>query len=469
MSLVPGRTAEYRKRLNDPGKRSTIPDAYLRALSPALFSRRQQNQRNTYNLNTLYNPSVMLSGPSLKNAASSLAGLEINPQEAEIRRQQALTRANYDALGSRVSGYNKLLTDALGASATQAHQTQANVATGLADAHSAALGSVDQTFQNSQNLLNQDSALRGGGQINDATSQRLATEFQQQRQSVDAQMQANQNQGNAVGQGFANLADLMKGVGALRAADAQTQAANAGANAQAELTGKMTDLEAQRGGLIAKNTQDLRQSQFENSVTAQTLGIKQQDATTAAARAAQDAQNKQLDRGIKRQQLRDQENWHSAQNQLREDLARLSHGDRSASLQEQIKHDRAMEQNARDRLNKTTRKDKSPYTFLPEVTHAREVNLFNQLKGSGALADMIRKGKSRQEIAQTLLASRTYGGSPAIISAALDAAMTNHLSDATVRKLHDAGIRVGKLGVKTAKELRHRPKNGVLYDRLPTR
>lgn len=473
MALIPGRTSAYRKRLNDPGRRSTIPDAYLKALSPALFARRQANQKAAYNDATLYNPTALLSGKSLRTAASTLAGLEIDPQIAAAQQDSKLTGANYAALQQRIGGYNKLMTDELGKAASTAISSRDSLAQQLAQTRTDTGTDIGATFDKSKDFLAEDTRLRGSG-LNDATAQRLTTEFQQQRFSADQQQQANQAAGNIAGQGWAGLATLMQGVGAMRGADTLGQAATAGVNAQSKIQQQISGLQGQRGALTAKNTQDLRQSQFENQVTATTLGIKQQDANTAEAKATQDAKDKQADRSIKRQQVKDQEAWHGAQDQLRRDLASQAHGDKSDSLKERIRHDRSMEQAARARINATAKgKEKSKYTWLPDTAHAKQVGYFDQVKNFVAH----NKGQGRAKNAQVLLNAKSikelkaqYGDvSPAIISAALDAEYLGRLSSGTVKKLHDAGIRVDKLGIKTTKQLTHRPPKNRLYDTLPSK
>lgn len=293
--LIPGRTAEYRKRLTDPNKRKTIPDEYLKALNPALYSKRRDNQRIVRN-NALYDPTRLLTGSEIYSTAKAQASGAYDPLINDATTQRRLAIANDTALAQRVAGYNQMAGDAVSASLKAAQSGQAQLATTLANTHSAATASMDQGQRDSQQFATDDAALRGSD-VTAGLSQRLASDFQQQRAGIQANMAAQENAGNAAGAGWTGLIGMMQGAQAMRGADTNTQIATGNANREAGLqqdinklkTAKLTDPQT---GLEANLTR-LRQSEFEKGAAMQTLNIKGQTADTAAAKAAADITGKE--------------------------------------------------------------------------------------------------------------------------------------------------------------------------------
>lgn len=284
--LIPGRTAEYRKRLSDPNQRKTIPDAYLKALNPSLYGKRQQNQRTALN-NAQYDPTRLLSGSQIYSLAKQQASGAYDPLINDAVQQRKLAITNDAALAERVSGYNQMAAGAL-ANAHEAAQTGAQqLAAQLAGTRTGTLGAIDKDQANSQQFASDDASLRGSD-VTQGMSARLTQDFQQQRAGIAANLAAQENSGNVAGQGWAGLLGMMQGAQAMRGADTSAQIATGNATREAGLqqdinklkTAKLTDPQT---GLEA-NINRLRQSEFEKTVTAKTLGIKQQQADTAASK-----------------------------------------------------------------------------------------------------------------------------------------------------------------------------------------
>jgi hypothetical protein len=290
--LIPGRTAEYRKRLTNPGRRSTIPDEYLKALNPNLYAKRQANtaaaQRTTRN-NALYDPTRMLSGSEIYSLAKQQASGAYDPLISDAVTQRRLAIVNDAALGERIAGYNQMASKAL-ADAHEAAQSGAkDLADRLAATRTGTLGAIDSDAAKSQQFAQDDAALRGGD-VTAGMSQRLTQDFQAQRAGVAANLAAQENTGNVAGEGWKGLVTMMQGAQAMRGADQLAQVATAGANREFGLQQDIDKLKAAKltdpqNGLEA-NINRLRQSEFEKGAAIKTLGIKQQSADAAANKPA---------------------------------------------------------------------------------------------------------------------------------------------------------------------------------------
>lgn len=459
-SLLPAKSAEYSKLLSNPGKRAGIPDAYLKSLSPSLYAKRQNNTamaKRTTLENKAYNPMASLSGSEIGNLARLLAGTELDPQISALKNDRKLAIANDAKLGERIGGYYSQLSGALAQSHEVAQGAQADLAKNLAANTKNTLDSMDQGQAQTQKFVADDAALRGSDYSAGMGAQ-LAADFQKQRQAVQTTMAANDAASNVAGAGWAGLASLMQGVGAMRGADAQTQAANAGANRENKIQSDITATESKRGGIIADKVQALRGTEFEKAVTKETLNIKGQAADTAANKAAFDAKYKTA-------KLKADSEYRQSTLDLRKLQQQQAHGDRSAALNQRIKEAQARNRQAAQRLDIAqgnldvarqranqagskipTAKDVKGQ-WLPPVAAAHAISDFHRALASPTLAKMKKDGLTRPEMADKLITSSPMD--PALVSAVLDMTFNKppHLSPTTVAKLHRAKIQVSGLGV----------------------
>lgn len=456
-ALDPNKLAGYRKLLTDPGKRSTIPNAYLQRLNPGLFQKRQTNARIKQENATTYNPMAMLSGDSLRRTAALLTNQEFDPQIKSAQEERKLIIANDAKLAERISGYYSQANSALATAHEVAQGAQGKLTESLAANRQFLSQGMAADQQSSQDFVGQDQALRGTG-MDAGMSQRLTADFQQQRAGVEAVAAAQQNVGNVAGAGWAGLSAMMMGAGAMRGADAQTQAQTMGINREAKATADIAGLQAQKGSAFTKNTQSLRASEFEKAITSETLNIKGQQADTAASKVAFDAKYKTA-------KLKADREYRRASLDLRELTAQLAHGDRSANLQQRIKEARSRQTNAAKNLdlaqqrldlarNKETRLATPGETkgqWLPPVAQAHAISDFHRLQGDPTLRKMKKDGKTRQEAADAILSSDKWGKlDPALVTAALDMVWVGHISNGTAAKLHRSKIKVSGLGVPGA-------------------
>lgn len=477
MNLVPGRTSEYRKRLSNPGRRSTIPDEYLKLISPKQYQVRMTNKANTARTtknNKLYDPARVLSGSEIYSLAKAQASSAYDPAiDAATANRDAAVR-NDSALLSRVAGYNQMANSAVAAAQTSAQSGAATLATQLAATRSETLGAIGQDQVNSQALASGDAALRGSD-VTQGLSQRLASDFQQQRAGIATNLAAQETAGNIGAQGWTGLIGMMAGAQAMRGADTMAQLSNAGANRQYSLTQGIADIQGKKGAAQTDQITQLRNSEFEKGAAIETLGLKQQQADTDAKKTAFDAK-------FKVAKFKADQEYRRAEHELKVLTQEQAHGDRSSTLNQRIKEARQRHReaarrldiaqgnldNARERTGISREKlptaNETKSQWLPPVAQAHAISDFHRLQGDPALRKMKADGKSRQEAADAILGSDKWGKlDPALVTAALDMAYVGHLSPGTAAQLHRSKIKVSGLGVPVRK-----PKSVKVKKRSPS-
>lgn len=263
----------YKNRLSDPGKRSTIPDNVLKQLSPHLYSVRLHNRKVASDNNTLYNPTAVLSGKALHDLVSKLAGLELDPQISATKQELGLAKANDTALTDRIQGYNKGTQDYMAGVVDKNATAQGSLTTALANNTNSTLSALKADNAGDQQLEGADAQLRGTG-LGGGMDSRLAGDYARQVAGTQANLGAQTNQSLVQAGGWTGLATIMAGASAMRGNDALNQAAVGGANREAGLTNKISALKASRGATEAKYLIQARKDEFEKAAAEQTLGIK---------------------------------------------------------------------------------------------------------------------------------------------------------------------------------------------------
>jgi hypothetical protein len=484
-SIIPGRLAEYRKRLSDPGRRSTIPNAYLQRLDPSLYAKRQTNTANAKRTalnNERYDPLRQLSGSDIYSLAKNLSSLQYDPQITEATRQRDLAIANDNALLSRISGYNQMASSALATAHEQAQTGATQLAQQLAGTRSSTLGAVDQTITGAQQFAADDAELRGS-QNTAGMGQRLTQDFLQQRAGIASNLAAQENAGNTQAQGFAGLLSMMQGAQAIQGQDNLARISIGNANREAGLSADITKLVGAKGSAQAEALTNLRSSEFEKAATVQGLNLKG---------AAQDLQAKKqaADQAYKQATFKANQSYRAATLELRKLVAQQAHGDRSAALRQRIREATARQKDAAGRLTlaqnrearlaeqagKTAKSDtvngiklrtplqQSDFStkvqhvangIVPALKSGKGIENPNydpkKPKGAGNPQWLIppRKGGYNRHQAADILKKQPNAPEELIITAALDAAYDHHLSPATVAALHNAGIAVKNLPYKT--------------------
>lgn len=272
--LVP---PKYKKRLSDPGRRSTIPDRYLKQLSPHHYAVRLHNRKVKQENATIYNPTAVLSGKALHDLVSKLAGLEIDPQISATNKELGLAKSNDAALLSRIEGYNRNTNNYMAGVVSQNAAAQGKLTSDLAANTASTLGALKSDNAGDQQLERADADLRGSG-LGGGMDTRLAGDYARQVSGTQAQLGAQTNQSLVQAGGWTGLATIMAGASAMRGNDALAQAANYGTNREAGLANKISTLESSRGATEAKYLMQARTSEFEKAAAVQTLGIKSAEA-----------------------------------------------------------------------------------------------------------------------------------------------------------------------------------------------
>lgn len=497
--------AQIQKRLKDPGSRSKLSNAQLKAASPALYAKRVQNQKVASN-NKTYDPMALLTGNQIYSLATKQAGQQYDPQINQATTDRKTAIANDAALAERIAGINKFSAGAL-ADAHEQAQTGAGVLTDkITKANSDTLGALDASNAQSQQFVKDDEALRGAD-VTGGMAARLASDFQTQRASTVANQGAQANTANAVGQGWAGLMGMMQGAAAMQGQDNATQSANMSANREFGLQQGITDLKAQKAAAVPTNVNTLRSSEFEKGAAIQTLGIKQDANKISAAKAVNDAANHETtyDKQVS--------TWAAKVGKTPHEFMLLGPKGRAQAIDQYNKKQRTsksggsqgkvyttgpfsgytdtdvahMPQSVRngkvDQYNKLIHPGKQASTqgvngvkLRPAVSQSKFVTTVQHIK-NGIVPDLKsgrgvenpsydpKKAGSQQWIippkkggytrpeAAALLKKDPNAPEEIAITAALDAGYDGHLSQATVDALQAAGIKVSSLGVMTRNQL----------------
>src|SRR3954470_14211603 len=261
------------QRRANPALRSKLPISQLTSAQQA--TRRKWQQVKAENANSLYDPTVQLSGHSLAQAARDLADLQVAPKFGALTRQLGSITTQGSALAARSGDYyRQLAQDELGKVAQQ------KALAGMLNTQTAAVGAqtqsaFDQMSAQEQQRQAADTTLRGAGLGGDVSQ--VPEEIQAQRGTAATLQQAAGNQAASQGADWSNLANAMAQSRSLRGGEVQGQLLNRVANQQQQVRGQIADTESTRGDEFAKNLLSMRQQQFENAVTGAGLQIKQSD------------------------------------------------------------------------------------------------------------------------------------------------------------------------------------------------
>lgn len=281
-----------------------------------------QRAKNAANANPLYNPLAQLGGYDLQQAANKIAGVQIDPAVNAINAQIKTAQGVGAEQGKRAEGYYTELAkevqgglDQQRAIADRLNQSLAGIASDTAE-------KTGQAGQAAGQALQGDQAIRGPVTSSDALQREMAAALASQ--GKDAQtFRSTGAQSGAAGQ---SLGQTTLDASRLRGGEVQTDIMGRTRQTVNDLGQKRTDVEATRGGLVAKALADLRQNEFEKFATVKGLGIKEADLVQSGQIAGQ------RDRTTRR----GQNLTHSDRVRGQDITARgqdLSHGDRVAAEQ----------------------------------------------------------------------------------------------------------------------------------------
>jgi hypothetical protein len=486
MTIIPGRLSEYRKRLSDPGRRSTIPNAYLQKLNPQLYAKRQANvadAKRTARNDVLYDPVRQLTGSQIYSLSKAQASSQYDPAINNAIQDRRLAIANDAALAERVAGYNQMASSALATAHEQAQSGASDLAAKLAGTNSSLMTQLGNDQGRDQQFAQDDAALRGA-QNSPGMSERLAADFQQQRQGIAANAAAQETAGNVQAQGWAGLLGMMQGAQAMQGADNLAQIRNASAVREDKLGRDITGLQGEKGAAIVENTNKLRSSEFDKAAAIQTLNIKTTEANTkASAPGPESTYDKETARWAAKLGLTPHQFMVLGPNgrAKRIDAYNLKQHPKKAGSskndqlytsgpfagltasqitgmpdskrQEKIdQYNSIVHPGKSGTKTKTATADEVKGQWLPPVAQAHAISDFHRLQGDPALRKMKQDGKTRQEAADAIQTSDKWGKlDPSLISAALDMVYNGHISPGTAAKLHRSKVKVSGLGVPVRK------------------
>jgi hypothetical protein len=214
----------------------------------------------------LYTPGAILGGRALRNAATKLTDLTINPQVQAFDQQAASTKANGLALQGRTQSYYQQI-------AAQAQQ-------GLARSQAinqAAAGQIAKAGEEAQSRITGVGATNEAELASDAQTRGPGLQAGQRAQEELAAMRANSagaTQNAAItsaitGQSQLNLQNNLIPITNLRGAEQYAQTGTRTQTALNDIGAKRAQVKASRGGTYLDQLLKLRQQGFENQVVTQ--------------------------------------------------------------------------------------------------------------------------------------------------------------------------------------------------------
>jgi hypothetical protein len=464
----------------NPGTRASIPTKFLPAKYQALRTHNQQVAKENA---TLYNPAAILSGNDLRGAVKSEVNSQINPQLGAFDRAIQNLGAGRDIAASRLAGYSSLYNAETAKSAGALSTAGSQLVQQLAAAGQTTQNQLGQIQSDISSASKSDEALRGSG-LQDFGRAQGAVDFNR----AQAAGATNSAIGAAAGQvsGANTLAGTIAAVAPMRANDQQFALAGKFNQQIADMMGKRADVEATRGDLTTKTLNQMRQDQFTNLVTMKGLDLKASDlaetvrsnkaqeniATTAigqrdaasirtsnAAHAKRVLDSKQFNRKLANSQA-----YQQAQIDIKRGIDPVTH-----------KRLPKKPGSAADALNKWKLDYAKKHGYLPSTGAPKGP------KGKGKGKDGGPSLTTNEKITQTGKFSPVYntitqtvkpdfpgdrqtGGvnagkaflkdnpaaDPLYVSVALDMAYDGHVSKRNAEKLHQRGLTVQDLGLKSA-------------------
>jgi hypothetical protein len=228
---------------------------------------------------TVYDVATPLSGKSLRSAVQKLVDAQIRPSTQMLDRQAEQARANQSFVQGKLAGFNKFLGDQQASLIGAAQTTADHGVAAQNQIRDDALGALQRAGDAAKARLSEDAAVRGGSFAASAPSaaDQIAGRFAEQATSMGERARADASHANTyntsgqqaiVGQGLANN---------MRAGEQSTALAGAFGKTISDILSKKGDLAGQRANLTADLSTKLRQSEFNNAVTMEGLGIKKED------------------------------------------------------------------------------------------------------------------------------------------------------------------------------------------------
>lgn len=377
--------------------------------------------------NPLYNPAVQLSGHNLKSAIDNIVAGQFRPVEQALDRQAKTSRLQNTALATRLAGYSGEVDKRAGVATARQEA--------IAERLSQALASVGDRAQATTDRVQSEEAARREGEValQSAPSgmpNPIADELAALRARAGADTQAAGTAGALTGANYASLSNTNRESLQLRGQEQQGEVANRLANDLAEIRAKRADLGQQKGAERTKQLLGLRQSGFENLVTARGLGLKQ-----AQLQADIDQQRTATALAKRKQGQAENANAFNQANTAADN----ARADRSLRTTE-----------ARDAYQREHRV--GPYKPASKPAGAKESATAQKLKigVENAAADFKQllngkdaKGRTRT-VPRVQEILRKRGAPPIVILAAGDLAQFGYVTPAHLKSLRIAGIQIPK-------------------------
>jgi hypothetical protein len=386
-----------------------------RAKKPAKPLTPAQRRKRRLAKNPLYNPTKVLSGADLADAAKALTNLDLNPQLSALDTQAKTTQTQGTGLIDKSAGFYR---DIASQEADRVARQKA-----LSDRLNATLSGIASDSQTTADRAKQDvtdaqaadTAVRGPG-LSGGGDQAAAADLAAQRARAGQTAETFRSSGASQGannEAFLNASAAAQG---MHAGEVHKQLVNQLANRLGDIASKRTSVESTRGASDVKNLTTLRQQGFENIATMQGLGIKEQD---LAAQTADQAA---------RRELAKQQAAETRRNNRRR--ARIAQQGQS----ETHRHNVTTEGQGQQRIDQGGKKAKKP-SKPSEAARKTVVQIGDAVTQYGTL-----KQKFGGDLSKVAANARKHGVPEHILNAAADISNFGYITPGHVRALLDAGV-----------------------------
>lgn len=246
--------------------------------------------------NPLLYPGAALQGRDLAAAAEAQTAAEYAPRQRALKAQAGQSSTQGGVVASRAGDYYRQLAER-----EQAGFARQAALAAMLKSDTAKVGTDTQAAFDKE-AARAAAARTGpasGIQGADQTA-KVDAELASLRGLASTRQQASQDSAASQGANYTGLSDAMSQARGLRGGEVQSQLLTALANEQMKLRDQGTALSNDRSATKMSNLLKLRQQGFENTATAQTLGIKQADINATLAIAGQRSRDAAAGRKVTR-------------------------------------------------------------------------------------------------------------------------------------------------------------------------
>lgn len=446
--------ALLKKALANPGLRYKLPSSMLSVAQRRARTNAQAAKAKQQTTNALSDPTTPLSGVNLVNVAHAAVDGAYDPQIAELARQQSQAKLQGEQAVKTTGGIYDTINNYQTAALNRQTAQQAAGAQNVAGIYAGASGQVDAAAEQQRAQAARDAQVRGtgldGGGM-DALAARVASaqgNIAQRGQIAGDSLAANAQTNNAVLGGIGAATQQHRG-------EVQDAIGNQARASIADLAGKRTVVEGNKGADFVKQLLGLRQQSTDEYYTSAGLGLKAAGEKADQERAATTAQDrKDAAKTRRHQQLNDQKT-RAKQSDRQWGRALNKYGISNAAWYQWGKTDEGKQKRAAA-MAKTKAGGKNGVKFATPAAQNGAKDVIDRTaayvkaqRDAGVPDKDIRRALTLGQAADKKAGVEAIKPVPHdLLNAAFDVAVLHGLSPANVAALHKRGLKVKVLGYK---------------------